>query len=196
MMNKMLARYTSFDLVIIALLSACGIAIKPFVRLLTQVLTGTIIPAGAVAGVFYMLWIVLACCLTKKRGTAILVGTVQSLLVVVFDLLGNMGLGNLLVYILPGVVLELGLLLFPGYVSSLPSAFLAGMLANMTGAFLKGLVFMRLPSVPLIASVGLAAVSGGFGGMIACKLYALIAGINRSKEPLKKNSAARGSRCK
>jgi len=182
-MKKFLGRFTTFDLVSIALLSACGIAAKPFVRLLTQMLTGTIIPAGAVAGIFYMLWIVLACGVTKKRGTAILVGIVQALLVVVFDMLGNMGLGNLLVYILPGIVLELGMLLFPGYVSSVFSGFTAGMLANVTGSFLKGLVFMRLPLVPLLISLGLAAVSGGAGGVIGFKLYDMVAGINRPKQP-------------
>ena len=42
-----------------------------------------------------------------------LTGIVQSIPVVVLAMLGNMGLGNLLVYILPGIVLELGLLFFP-----------------------------------------------------------------------------------
>ena len=182
-MKKLLRSFTTFDLVIIALLAACAIASKPFVRLLTQMLTGTLIPAGAVAGVFYMLWIVLACSITKKRGTAILMGIVQSLLVVIFDMLGNMGLGNLLVYIVPGIILELGMLLFPRYVSSIFSGFTAGMLANVTGSFLKGLVFMRLPLAPLLISLGLAAISGGLGGVIGYKLYAMIASINRPKEP-------------
>ena len=53
-MNKILGKYTFFDLVIIALLSACGIAIKPFVRLLTQVLAETFSPSGAVAGILYI----------------------------------------------------------------------------------------------------------------------------------------------
>lgn len=65
-MSKFLARFSTFDLVMIALLSAGGVAIKPFVRILAEVLAGTIIPSGTVAGVIYMLWIVLACSITKK----------------------------------------------------------------------------------------------------------------------------------
>lgn len=180
MMKKYLSRFSTLDLVIIALLSAGGVATKPFIRALTQVLAGSLIPAGALAGVFYMLWIVLACAVTGKRGTAILVGLVQSVLVVVFDMLGNRGIANLLVYIVPGITLELGLWLFPRYVRSLPASFTAGMLANVTGSLIVGAVFMRLPAFPLLASLGSAFISGGIGGILAFKLWGLFK--NFSKE--------------
>ena len=110
MFKKFLVKFSTFDFVIIALLSACGIATKPFVRLLAQVFTGTFIPIGTVAGIFYMLWIVLACSIVKKRGTAILVGIVQCVLVEMFDMLGNRGLANLLVYEVPALTLDIGML--------------------------------------------------------------------------------------
>ncbi|MDO9535035.1 MAG: hypothetical protein Q7J85_06810 [Bacillota bacterium] len=37
MVKKFLLKFSTFDFVIIALLSACGIATKPFVRLLAQI---------------------------------------------------------------------------------------------------------------------------------------------------------------
>lgn len=174
MANKTLSKFTPFDLIIIALLSACGVAVKPFVRLLTQALVGTFIPAGTVAGVIYMLWIVLACSIVKKRGTGVLVGIVQAVLVVVFDMLGNRGAANLLVYVLPGISLELGMLMFPRYVSGVVSAFTAGMLANATGALIVGAVFMRLPAFPLITSLLVAFISGGVGGIVGYRLYGVI----------------------
>lgn len=180
MTKKYFAGFSTFDLVIIALLAAGGVATKPFIRALTQLLAGSLIPAGAVAGVFYMLWIVLACGITGKRGTAVLVGIVQSVLVVVFDMLGNRGIANLLVYIVPGFTLELGLLLFPGYAGTLPAAFTAGMLANVTGSLIVGAVFMRLPAVPLLVSLGLAFVSGGLGGLLAFKLYGLFKSFGKN----------------
>jgi len=170
LIKKILRGFSSFDLVIIALLSAGGIATKPFVRLLTQILTGTLIPSGAVAGVIYMFWIILACSVTKKRGTAILVGVVQAILVIAFDMLGNKGIANLLVYVMPVIVLELGMLLFPRYVSSAFSGFIAGMLANATGTLIMGYVFMRLPVIPLLVSLGVASVFGGLGGMLGVSL--------------------------
>ena len=171
MLRKLLKGFTTFDLVIIALLSAGGIATKPFVRLLTQIATGTLIPSGAVAGVIYMFWIVLACSITKKRGTAILVGIVQSMLVIVFDMLGNKGVANLLVYIMPGIALELVMLFFPRYVGSVFSGFVAGMVANATGTLIMGLIFMRLPVIPLAISLGIASFFGGIGGVFGFSLF-------------------------
>lgn len=174
MIRRFILSFTTFDFVIIALLSACGIATKPFVRLLAQVFTGTLIPIGTVAGIFYMLWIVLACCIVRKRGTAVLVGIVQSVLVVVFDMLGNRGLANLLVYVVPVIALELAMLLFPHYVSTLFSGFVAGGVCNAAGSLVVGSLFLRLPFVPLMASAAVSFLSGGFGGVIGCKLYAVI----------------------
>jgi len=177
-MSKLLRNFNTFDLIIISLLSACGIAIKPFVRTLTQVFTGSLIPAGAVSGIIYMIWIVLACSITKKRGTAILAGIVQSILVVAFDMLGNRGIANLLVYILPCIVMETVMLISPGYISSTAAGFFAGAVVNMTGDFIVSAVFMRLPLIPLLISLTMAAVSGGLGGVIAFKLYKSVAIIN------------------
>jgi len=177
MVKRFLLQFSTSDLVIIALLSAGGIATKPFVRALSQVLTGSLVPIGTVAGIFYMLWIVLACCIVQKRGTAVLVGIVQSVLVLAFDMLGNRGLANLLVYIVPGITLELVMLLFPRYVSSLFSSFTAGGVANTTGAVIVGWLFMRLPFIPLLGSAAVSLLFGGFGGIIAYKLYAIVQGF-------------------
>ncbi|HED24659.1 MAG TPA: hypothetical protein ENN91_05990 [Firmicutes bacterium] len=174
MIKQYLQRFTTTDLVIIALLSAGGIATKPFVRVLAQVFTGSLVPIGTVAGIFYMLWIVLACAIVNKRGTAILVGIVQSVLVVVFDMLGNRGLANLLVYVVPGITLELSMLLFPRYVSSFISSFTAGGVANATGSFIVSWVFMRLALVPLVGAAAVSFFFGGIGGVIAFKLYEII----------------------
>ncbi len=174
MIKNYLLKFSTSDLVIIALLSAGGVATKPFVRLLAQIFTGSLVPVGTVAGIFYMLWIVAACYIVKKRGTAVLVGIVQSVLVVAFDMLGNRGIANLLVYIVPCIALELVMLLFPRYVSSLFSGLTAGGVANATGAFVVGFVFMRLPTVPLLISVAIALFFGSIGGILAYKLYGLV----------------------
>ena len=182
MIKKFLAKFSTFDLVVIALLSACGIATKPFVRILAQVLTGTIVPIGTVAGIFYMLWIILACSIVKKRGTAVLVGIVQSVLVVVFDMLGNRGLANLLVYVFPGAVLELVMLAFPYYISTLFSAFVAGAVCNVTGSLIVGLLFLRLPLVPLVISLIISFIFGGLGGVVGNKLYAIIRSFGKIQQ--------------
>lgn len=173
-MGKLLKKFSTFDLVIISLLAASGVAVKPFVRMLTQIVTSSFIPAGAVSGIIYMLWIVLACSITKKRGTALLVGIVQSVLVIVFDMLGNRGIANLLVYIVPCIVMEAAMLIFPCYVSSILSSFFAGMVINITGDLIVSSIFMRLPLIPILVSCIMAAASGGVGGVIGFKLHNLI----------------------
>jgi len=93
-------------------------------------------------------------------------------------MLGNRGLANLLVYVVPGVALELGMLVFPNYVSTIFSAFIAGMLANATGAAIVSLVFMRVPLIPFLISLAVSAVTGGLGGVVGFKLYEV---LNRLK---------------
>ncbi|MFZ3132128.1 MAG: hypothetical protein WA125_13815, partial [Desulfosporosinus sp.] len=71
--GKLLARYSVFDLIIIAMMSALGIATKPVIEPLAHIVTGPLfIPSGVVAGGFYMMWLVLAMGLTGIRGTATL----------------------------------------------------------------------------------------------------------------------------
>lgn len=96
-------------------------------------------------------------------------------------MLGNKGIANLLIYITPGITLELGMLFFPNYVSSVFSGFMAGMIANATGAFIMGLLFMRLPLIPLTVSIGLASVYGGAGGIIGFKLSEFLNRLSLAK---------------
>ena len=68
-------RYFSLsDHLILAMLAALGIAAKVVVVPLAHMLTGPFfIPGGAVAGGFYMLFLVLGTALVRKRGAALLV---------------------------------------------------------------------------------------------------------------------------
>ena len=96
---------------------------------------------------------------------------------IVFDMLGNRGLGNLLVYVVPGLALELIMLLFPRYVSTWFSALVAGGIANATGSLIVSWVFLRLPFIPLASSFLVSFFFGGIGGVLGYKLYAVVAGF-------------------
>ena len=104
MWQRFLDRFTLYDLIIIAMLSALGVAVHPVVYPLVHILTGPLfIPSGAVAGGFYMMWLVLGAGLTGKRGTATLIGIVQALLVMGTGIIGSHGALSLLTYTMPGV---------------------------------------------------------------------------------------------
>lgn len=169
--QRMLDRFSLFDLIIIAMMAALGIAIKPVVVPLAHIITGPLfIPSGAVAGGFYMMWLVLGFGLTGKRGTATLIALVQALLVTGSGLVGSHGAMSLFTYTVPGIMADLGLLLIGHRVCCRPCSFLAGMLANMGGTIMVNLVYFRLPWIPLVLALSAAALSGGLGGILAFQI--------------------------
>ena len=168
MIKKMLARFSMFHLVIIALMAGLGVATKPIIVPLTHIITGPLyIPGGVVAGGFYMMWMIIGAGLVRKRGTATLIATVQAIMMVSLGIFGTHGLVSFFTYIIPGLAVDLVLLVFPISGPALLSCFLAGIAANLSGTFLVNLVFFRLPLVPLVLSLSSAALSGGLGGIVA-----------------------------
>jgi len=153
------------------MMAALGIAIKPVVVPLAHIITGPLlIPSGAVAGGFYMMWLVLGFGLTGKRGTATLIAIVQALVVTATGMVGSHGAISLLTYTVPGLMADLGLMLVGHRVCCLPCSFLAGMLANMGGTVMVNFVYFRLPLIPLVLALSAAALSGGLGGIIAFQI--------------------------
>ncbi|HHV16194.1 MAG TPA: ECF transporter S component [Gelria sp.] len=169
--QKMLDRFSLFDLIIIAMMAALGIAIKPVVVPLAHIISGPLfIPSGAIAGGFYMMWMVLGFGLTGKRGTATLIALVQALVVTGTGIVGSHGAMSLITYTVPGIMADLGLLLIGHRVCCNPCSFLAGMLANMGGTIMVNFVYFRLPLIPLILALSTAALSGGLGGILAFQI--------------------------
>lgn len=177
MTKRFLNRFSAFDLVVITMMAALGVAVKPVVVPLSHIITGPLyIPGGVVAGGFYMLWIVLGYGLVNKRGTATLIGLVQAVLVIALGIFGTHGIVSIITYAAPGVGVDLlYLLLRRGVVTPL-HAFLGGAVANSAGTVLVSFVFFRLPPIPLLLSLTAAMLSGGLGGLIA---YGLLNRLKR-----------------
>jgi len=169
---KLLKTFRVYELILIALMAALGIATKPIVVPLTHLITGPLfIPGGSVAGGFYMFWIVLASGLVGKRGTATLTAFVQALIVVTTGFFGSHGLVSIITYTLPGFAIDLIFLLFKRKWTNSYEFFAAGVIANLAGTYLTNLVFFRLPLLPLLMSLTSGILSGGLGGMIAYGIY-------------------------
>ena len=78
--QKFFDQFSLYDLIVIAMVSALGIATKPIIVPLAHIITGPLfIPSGAVAGGFYMMWLVLGYGITGKRWTMTLVSFVQAI---------------------------------------------------------------------------------------------------------------------
>lgn len=177
MLHRYLTRFSMFDLTLMAMMAVLGIATKPIITPLVQMITGPLfIPGGALAGGFYMMWIILARFLVNKNGTATITCLIQAILVMALGVVGSHGVLSLMTYLLPGVATDLGLYLAGNpRRPSLFYCFLAGILANVSGTFLVNFVFFRLPLIPLLLSLALGAFSGGAGGIICFHLLRQLA---------------------
>lgn len=160
-----------FDLVVIALVAALGVAIKPIVVPLAHMITGPfLIPGGAVAGGFYMMWIVVGAGIIKRTGTGTMIGLVQAIMVIVLGIYGSHGIMSLVTYTLPGIAVDIVFIISRKEKYSMVGSFIAGMCANITGTYITSIVFFRLPLIPLLLGITAAALSGGLGGIIAFKI--------------------------
>lgn len=168
--KSLLASFSMYQLILIALMATLGVATKPFVVPLAHMITGPLfIPGGTVAGGFYMLWIVLGAALVNRKGAGTLICAVQAILVVALGIYGTHGIVSFLTYLIPGIAIDIVFALQKAPRSAL-TFFLAGCLANITGSYLVNLVFFRLPWIPLLLSLSASALSGGLGGLIAYSL--------------------------
>lgn len=174
-MSKILQKFTVYDLVMIAVMAALGIAIKPVVVPLAHIISGPLmIPSGAFAGGLYMMWLVVAYGIVGKPGTSTLVALIQALLVMFTGIVGSHGVMSLFTYIAPGLVMDLILLLIGHRVCCRGCAVIAGAAANMTGTACVNVVFFQAPGVYLILILAIALLSGAVGGLLAWELLRIM----------------------
>lgn len=172
-------KFSVFDLIIMAIVAALGIAMKPIIVPLVHIITGPLfIPGGAIAGGFYMMWIVIGAGIVGKRGAAAIIAIVQSIIVLAVGVVGTHGIISLITYLAPGIAVELLFLITRQKGDNIFSCFFAGMAANLAGTVLTNFVFFKLPLVPLTLTLAGGALSGGLGGLIA---YAVIKSVRKIK---------------
>ena len=167
MIKKLTNQFSLFQLMIIALLAAMGIAVKSVITPLVHILTGPLyIPGGVVAGGIYMLFLVLAVSLTGKRGSALLCGFCQGLMVLIIGAGGSHGALSVISYSLTGLSVDLLFLAMRHKGCCLLCCFFGGMAANLTGTLIMNAAFFSM-AIPLALSLAVAALSGGFGGALS-----------------------------
>lgn len=179
MESRFLKNYSVFNLIIIAVVSALGIATKPIVVPLVHIITGPLfIPGGAVAGGFYMFWVVLGAGIVKRTGSGTLIGIVQGILVIAIGTMGTHGIMSIISYTLPGIAVDV-IFLFSKNKKFTSLHYVFGcMAANVTGTLISNILFFRLPFVTVILIVSAAALSGTVGGLIAYSISKSLEKLN------------------
>lgn len=188
-MKRIIERFSLYDIIVIAMMAALGIAVKAVIQPLAQVITGPLfIPGGTVAGGIYMLFIVLGYAIVRKRFTALLICIVQAIIVMATGTFGSQGIMSIVIYALPGIGVEvLFFLTRLGRTSEKPlssiECFAGGIVANIMGSVMVNFTYFNLPPVPLLLVICASALSGGLGGVLA---YALSKQVNRLNPDHKK----------
>ena len=178
-MSKILQRFRIYDFVIIAIMAALGIAIKPVLVPLAHIISGSLmIPSGAFAGGLYMMWLVVGYGITGKPGTSTLIALIQAVLVMFTGVVGSHGVMSLFTYLSPGIVMDLLLLLIGHRVCCRGCAVIAGAAANVTGTACVNIVFFQAPGAYLLLILSIAVLSGGIGGLLAWELLKVLRKYN------------------
>ena len=125
---------------------------------------------GAFAGGLYMMWLVIGYGMVRKPGTATLIGIVQAFLVMFTGVIGSHGIMSLFTYIMPGMVMDIVLLIIGHRACCRACCVIAGAAANMTGTACVNVVFFPAPGMYLILILSVAALSGAIGGYISWEL--------------------------
>jgi len=168
MVRKFVGKFSIYHLMIITLLAALGIAVKIPLQPLAQMITGPLfVPGGAMAGGIYMMFLVLAVSITGKVGAALLCGFVQAILVMITGLGGHHGAMTIVTYTMPGLAIDLLMLISRHRGCCRICCFFGSMVANVTGTLLVGFAFFAIPPIPLLLMLCSAALSGGLGGILA-----------------------------
>lgn len=183
MFEKKFENFTLFDLVIISMMSALGIAVKVVLVPLVHIITGPLlIPGGSISGGIYMMFIVLAAMIVKKPGTAFLVCLVQAILIIITGTMGSHGIMSIVTYLLPGLGVEILYFAIGKFRYTQGGCFSAGVVANVLGSFGVNFVFFRLPLIPLLLMLSLSALSGGLGGLLAHMISKQVDKLNLGKQ--------------
>ena len=170
MKEKLRLRFSTRDLILLALMAAIGLAVKPIVKPLTHLISTPLgIPGGTLTGGFYMMWLSLAVALVPRFGSATLVGLLQGIIVLT-GWFGSHGALSIVTYTLPGLLLDGVGLLYRRY-SKLDGQMLYCVIANLTGTWLVGFIIMRLPKAPLYISLSMSIISGIIGGALSFLIY-------------------------
>ena len=177
--KKFFDKFSSFELIIIVVMAALGVAIKPIIVPIAHIICGPLmIPSGAMAGGLYMMWMVIGYGMVRKRGTAFLIALVQTLLVIFTGIVGSHGIMTFVTYLGPGLAVELVMFLVPRLGCNRGVCLGAGAAANIVGTLAVNYIFFRTPGVYLVLVMAIAALSGLVGGLISWQLIKIFDTFN------------------
>lgn len=168
-------KFSLRDLIYISLLASIATVSKIPVRALSTFLTSSIgLPAGIIGGVYYMFWIVAACGIVGKKGTATLFCIIQIFITLCIS---DMSPIMLVTYLSPGLAIDFFLLFWRKPQFNKKTMIIQGALANSAGAVTSALVIMNIPMAAVMVAAIIAMFSGAAGGLLAFFMVLRLKGL-------------------
>ena len=140
--------------------------IAPGANLITEALH---IPGG-IGTSFSLMFLVIGSCLVPHFGSGALMGTVQSILAVIFGMTGSMGFLAPIGYIIPGLIVDI--VLWAGRKSRMEKTLccvLANMLSSAAAALTANFIVFRLQGIVLLLYTTVSLFTGAVCGFAAGK---------------------------
>lgn len=157
----------------LALCCDFGFFAKQLISPVANIVTDALHIPGGVGTAFSLMFVVIAAAMVPRFGCGMLMGAVQSLLALALGRVGSMGALSPIGYIVPGLAIDLMLLLS----RSLPLTdrlVLTNAAASVCASLTANAIVFRLRGTPLILYLCVAAFSGAACGLIGAKTVPLL----------------------
>ena len=160
--------YTLKELIFMALCCGLGLFSKRLIAPAANLLTDFLRIPGGIGTGFSLMFLIVAAALVGRGACALLMSLTQSLLALFMGMSGSMGLLAPLGYIIPGMVIDAGLLLARKAGADRDLAVLTvSVLGSVSAALTANLLVFRLRGVVLLLYAFVAATTGGICGLLA-----------------------------
>jgi len=169
--KNVLKKISTLDAVFIVLMASCGLVLKPIIGPLTKLIGSALfLSSGSFAGMIYYIFPILALLVVRQFGSATLTGLIQGIIILVTGIYGSHGILSLITYVVPCLFIDLA------YVFIKKSdkewlIFFPGAMGNLSGNFIVAVIFLHLPTIPLIVTLIISFVFGGGAGYVSLSLY-------------------------
>ena len=156
------------DISIMIIMCFAGVVVKKMINPFANMITDSLHVPGGISTAFSLMFLVIAAGVTSGKWNASIMGSMQALTALSLGMVGRMGILMPLAYLIPGIVIDL-VMLIPGERSASIKfkAFIANIFSSVSAALFADVVVFHLPLKPLLVYICLAVLSGAICGFIA-----------------------------
>ena len=176
------------ELIIMIVCCFAGVFCKKLINPFANVVTDSLHIPGGISTAVSLMFMVIASALTDRKWSAMAMGIMQAAFALAMGSVGSMGVFLPVSYIVPGIVIDLVMLLSKktGISSGLP-AFTSNILSSVSAAVFADIIVFHLPVPVLALYLCVAALSGAICGAVAAVISSSIMNNRKEKDGVNGN---------